>query len=168
MSARTKLRALLWLVLALSAVGLVLEPTVRWSGYVDLTVEFVVTDARTGKPVPGAELFIFNEGGRNADGLRMEEAGSKGEQFTLRTDERGIAQRVSEQNRAYGRSNRVMPFRNTFGFCTPTWHILSARAPGYAPTEPVVLPDVPGASRSGRIGANQARLVVPLKLEPLP
>jgi len=167
-SARTKLRALLWLVLALYAVGLALEPTVRWTGHVDLTIEFVVTDARTGKPVPGAELWIFDEGGRNAAGLRMEETGIKGEQFTLRTDEHGIASRVSEQNRASGRSNRLMPFRDTFGFNVPTWHILSARAPGYAPSEPVVLPDVPGASRSGRIGANQARLVVPIELQPVP
>jgi hypothetical protein len=129
---------------------------------VELTVEFVVTDARTGEPVPGAEVSVFNEY------LRRAENGAQGEEFTLRTDESGRAHRVSPECRASGRSNRLMPFRNTYGFSAPKWHILSTGAPGYAPTEPVFLSDVPGVTRSGRSGEMQARMVVPIALEPLP
>jgi hypothetical protein len=61
-----------WLVAGLIAVVLVLLAlpafqTVHWVGGIDLEVEFAVTDAATGEPIPNAGVEIQSEGGFNEE-----------------------------------------------------------------------------------------------------
>src|SRR5688572_26526870 len=67
-----------------------------WDGQTDLRVRFVVRDAVTGVPVPGAVIHIEN-------GPRTFCRESEDRNFDLKTDQAGIAQRLAQHCATYGR-----------------------------------------------------------------
>src|SRR6516162_6402728 len=66
---KSKLRALkiaVGFAILVAVVGLVLPPffqTIHWVGFTDLLIEFVVSDAETGEPIPDAIIKMHSEGG---------------------------------------------------------------------------------------------------------
>jgi hypothetical protein len=152
--ARRAKRALcgLGIVVVLLLMALALSTQVMWVGNTDLMVEFVVTDARSGAPIHGAELT----------GLDCESL----ERFAVRTDERGVAH-VSSRCMTSGRSSRLTPWRNTFAVDLPL-RAVRTHAPGYRATEEKHLGELCDARTVERTAPGRSRLVVQIALEPLP
>src|SRR4051794_20826931 len=73
-------------VLGLLVWGIDRSQTIKWVGGADLSVEFVVTDADSGQPIPNARVNIFCEGGFY-DGAEEDFKVA----FDIRTDDAGIA-----------------------------------------------------------------------------
>jgi len=169
MSKRTKLPVLcgLGIVFVLLLMALALSWEIRWAGYTDLTVEFVLTDAHTGAPIHGAELAVVNYGGLDGDGQRMRRDRIESERFALQTDDNGFASRVATRTMCSGYSSRLTPFRDTFAAAIPEWQV-TVRAPGYRASEERHLGELRDARTVERTGPGQSRLVVPIQLEPLP
>jgi hypothetical protein len=129
--------------LILVALGLLLLPalqTCHWVGHTDLEVEFVVRDAATGQPVPGATLQVHSEGGLWAKRERQD--------FTLVADPAGSVKRLCKDC-----------------LCVHLpWWVYQAKAPGYRPSALLEL-DVSENVRQVQRGRPSARLVLPIPLE---
>jgi hypothetical protein len=145
------------IVLLLGAVLLPSIQTVRWVGSTDLTVEFVVTDAETGEPIPGAEISIQPEVGVDRSGIPKE--GLK-----LSTQETGTARYLCRDTMCSG-TNGPFWFTRSFGVRVPDW-IVIVEATHYAEIEPLWISASPATYRRTieRDGPKQARLIVPISL----
>jgi hypothetical protein len=146
-----------WVVLDPIAVVLLLLiwpaffQTVRWVGSTDLEVEFVVVNATTGVPVPGATIDVHSEGGIYEE--------RQPQDFALVTGPDGRAMRLCQGCQCFGTSGWNI---DTYVVHLPWWHYrVSAR--GYCPTELTEL-DVPANVRKVRRGKPAAKLLVEVPL----
>jgi hypothetical protein len=126
---------------------------IKWVGRATLEVEFVVTDAGTGEPIPGAVVEIAAHGGI---GSREE----KGE-FALSTDASGAARR-SCHVMSFGTRSKL-GFTDTFAVHLPDWDV-RIMAAGFEPTPRDFWDAEALRLQVRRVGPGRAKLVVPMSL----
>jgi hypothetical protein len=151
-----------WIWLSLLACGLLVITCVydrveliAWVGATDLDVEFVITDADSGAPLPGARVEIHSEGGL----LAHEE--SKGD-FVLIVDEDGVAQKARPRCMCHG-DRSGLGFTNSFAIHTPWWRFRAVAA-GYETPEWAWLDSIDHSRQLQRLGPGRTKLVVPISL----
>jgi hypothetical protein len=129
----------------------------RWQGSIDLRITFVVTDADTGAPIPGAAVHVVSaddSGYRNIV------------PFTFTGDAQGAARHWYRGIRCGGSSYPAMPWRDTWGATTPSW-CYYAVASNYCDGElQQGMSESPKLVRSGN--GSYATVTVPLTLRKLP
>jgi hypothetical protein len=146
-----------WFVVGLIAVVLVLlalpaVQKVHWVGHTDLEVEFAVTDAATGEPIPKAGLEIHSEGGFYEE--------REPRDFKLVAGPDGRVSYLCRNSMCFGTSGL---FTDTFVVHLPWWRFRVV-ADEYEPGEWTEL-DVPEYIRQARRdGPGKAKLVVPVSL----
>lgn len=147
----------------LSAVGLIIPlavwlldcvQTVHWVGDTDLEVEFRVSDAVAGQPIPGARIVVRSEGGFYKERTVTD--------YTFVTDDDGAARKVCQDSMCFG-TQSGLKFTNTFAVHLPWWTCVVA-ADGYQSSEPIVLDRIEYRRAVQRIGPGQTKLVVPVTL----
>jgi hypothetical protein len=125
-----------------------------WVGGTDLEIEFVVTDAATGKPVEGATITVHSEGGFYDEREEKD--------FTLRTDRHGIARRVCHNSMCFG-TQSALRFTDTYVVHLPWWYVWTS-APGYEKSSLLYLDTSEHGQRVQRVGAGAARVGVSISL----
>ncbi len=95
----------------------------RWVGSTDLEVEFLVFDATTRIPIPGATITIQSLGGSG------EERDPK--EFELKTDDDGRVKRLCKKCMCFGTSGWNI---DTFSVRVPSW-LYYASAAGYSSSD---------------------------------
>jgi hypothetical protein len=133
------------------AVFLLDTPTIMWVGDTALTVEFAVTNAENGAPVPAADVLILAVGGSNADT----------EEVKLTTNGDGITRHVGRNCMCCGQES-TLRFTNTYSVYLPHWSVV-VRAEGYEAQE-FYLETTANRRAIERTGPRQANLVVPIAL----
>jgi hypothetical protein len=128
--------------------------TIRWVGSADLNVQFAISNAVTGKPIPNSRVEVHSEG-------FGEERGKQ--EFALIAAPDGIAQRECRDSMSFGTESGLR-FTNTFVVHLPWW-IYRVVAEGYQPTEWTDLDVLELRRRVRRVGPGKAELVVPVKLQ---
>src|SRR5262245_46450819 len=83
-----------------------------WVGQTDLEVEFVVTDAGSGNPIPGARVEVKSEGGLYAERDKQE--------FALVADADGKARKVCRDSMCFGKVSGLR-FTDTYSVHLPYW-----------------------------------------------
>jgi hypothetical protein len=147
------------LVIVAIAVGTILlgiAGTVRvleGHGQTEVEVEFLVTDAETGEPIPGAPVDVR--------GPEVEPDGSQEGEVRLVTDEAGMARRRC-RCAWYGERGWL---RSSFTIVLPGW-VFRASAPGYEPGPEMRFTEEQGR-QSRRQGSSRA-FTVPIPLHKLP
>ena len=146
-----------WVVagLILVLVALLALPTVQkvhWVGPTDLQVEFAVTDAATGEPIPGAVVEIHSEGGFYEE--------REPRDFRLVAGPDGRVAYLCRNSMCFGTSGL---FTDTYAVHLPWWQF-RVSAPGYEPTALTDLDVLEHRRAATRDGARRARLVVPVSL----
>jgi hypothetical protein len=101
---------------------------VDWVGGANLSVEFVVTDADSGQPIPNARINVHCDGGHYEEVVADLDA-----PFDLRTNGDGIATRLLHNSWCTGMTSRLR-FTNTHYVHIPNWN-LRAFAEGYETSE---------------------------------
>lgn len=94
-----------WLILAgiLVGIALLLVPAtqrIHWVGFTDLEIEFLVTDAVTENPIPGAPIKVQSEGGLCAEREKQ--------RFSLVTDSDRSVRRLSPGCMCFGTSGWII------------------------------------------------------------
>lgn len=146
-----------WLVVGLifAVLLLLLLPTVQgidWVGSTDLEVEFAVTDATTGGPVPGAATEIHSEGGFYEERQPRD--------FRLVAGADGRAGHLCRDSMCVGQDSLL---KHTFAVHLPWWQF-RVSAPGYEPTEPANLDVLEYRRAAKRVSPRRSQLVVPVSL----
>jgi hypothetical protein len=151
------------LVVALIAGLLVLlvlaaSQKIHWVGSTDLAVEFVVTDAATGEPIPGAAVEIHSEGGFYEERERRD--------FRVVASDDGRAAYLCRNSMCFGTSGL---FTDTYAVHVPWWRF-RVSAPGYETTTPTTTPtNLDESQRNAKEdGPRRAKLVVPVSLRKNP
>ena len=118
-----------WKWLAGAAVGLLLlylalssVQTIAWVGSKDLEVEFVIADAGTGRPVPGAAVQFYNPHPSSLCGEEYREA-----EFRRSADEGGRVRLLCRQCMCSGHKNW---YEDTFSIHLPEWYFVVTAAVG--------------------------------------
>jgi hypothetical protein len=93
-----------------------------WVGHTDLLIEFIVSDADTGEPIPNAKIQIHSEGGLCEEREK--------EDFQLVTGSTGKVQRLCRQCMCFGTRGWNI---DTFEVHLPWWSY-RVSAPGYVET----------------------------------
>jgi hypothetical protein len=127
----------------------------HWVGYTDLEVEFAITDAATGGPIPGARVEVQSDGGFFEEQDKRE--------FTLIADTVGVARKECRQSMCFGSRSGLGLTTDTFGVHLPWWRF-RAVAGGYEPSECTELGVPQHLGQVQRPGAGRAKLVVPVLL----
>jgi hypothetical protein len=138
-------------LLVLIAVWLDRTNGARSHGETNLTVEFVVTDAATGRPLKGAEIVATNPEDQKQQPVRWT------------TDREGLA--IWQGRAGWNGEESGLLFTNTRAVNKPFW-LLHVSAPGYLQPEPTWLHEmgVPKRLWVVSIGSGQDKLVVPIGL----
>ena len=125
-----------------------------WVGRIELEVEFDITDAETGDPIPGARIDIYwGSGGFNSE--------LKNETFSLVADEQGVARRCLDRQIAGHDSG--LGFRKSHSVKLPTW-IYGVVATGYMPLDQIELDTLEHIAQVRRTSSEKSKLVVPISL----
>jgi hypothetical protein len=128
---------------------------VGWVGGTDLEIEFVVTEAGSATPIPGARIEVQSEGGFYEERDKQE--------FVLVCDVSGVARKVCRKSMCSGKQSGLL-FTNTFAVPLPWWRF-RVSAPGFQPSEWVDLNAVEYIRQVQRPGTqHKARLVVRVSL----
>jgi hypothetical protein len=138
-------------LLVLTVVGYDRLQMIDWVGFTDLEINFLVTDAGTGSPIPGARIAVHSE----------YSYGDEEQDFSLMTGADGVAQRRCRC--MCGGKESGLGFTKTFGVGIEHW-LFQASAPGYEPTELLDLGDLGYGPRVQRVGPGRTKLVVPVYL----
>jgi hypothetical protein len=126
----------------------------HWVGSTDLEIEFVVTEAGSGGPVPGARVEVHSEG-------RFSEEPDKGA-FVLVADAGGVARKECLGSTCFG-TRSALGFTDTYVVGLPWWRFRVV-APGFEPCDWLDL-DLPEHVRQvQRVRPHRARLVIPVSL----
>ena len=146
-----------WLVVGLIFAVLLLlvlpdVQTIDWVGSIDLEVEFAVTDAATGGPVPGAAIDIHSEGGF------YEEREPRDFQLVAGAD--GRASHLCRNSMCFGQDSL---FKHSFAVHLPFW-LFRVSAPGYEPTDLANLDVLEYRRAAKRVSPGRSKLVVPVAL----
>ena len=136
---------------ALGVWGYDLACTKLGVGGTRLEVEFVVTDAETGRPVEGAEIELRTESSLNHE--------RPDERWTLVTDAAGSARR-SVDTMCTGKTSGLR-FTDTYSVRLPWWYY-RVTAPGYELLDWTPLQPEGQRRRAERVGSHASRLVVPI------
>ena len=128
--------------------------TIYWVGSTDLEVEFVVTDAVTGGPIPGARVEVQSEGGFYEERDKQE--------FALVAGADGVARKECRRSMCFGTQSGLR-FTNTFVVHLPWWRYRVV-ADGYDPTEWADLDVLELRRQVRRAGPGKSNLVVPVSL----
>jgi hypothetical protein len=115
-------------MIGLLALGLDRSQMVDWIGAADLRIEFIVTDADSGRPIPETRINIVSQGGWY-DGAETD----CDRPFELRTNGDGIATRLVRNARTTGMTS-TLRITNTYRIWIPNWK-LRAIAEGYTTSE---------------------------------
>jgi hypothetical protein len=132
--------------------------TIAWVGFNDLEVVFVVTDARTGAPVPGARVEVHSEGGLYEE--------RDPQDFVLTADGAGEARKVCRNSMCFGTQSWLRR-TDTYAVHLPDWYF-RVSAPGYQAAESVYLDTIGFRRLARRAGPGKAQLVVRVPLERTP
>lgn len=131
---------------------------IKWVGGTDLEVEFVVTDAESGDPIPNAQVKIHSEGGVYSE--------RDVQDFVLVANQDGKVRKECAESMCFGSQSRL-GLIDTFAVHLPWWYFWVV-AEGYESSAPIEL-DVPENIRQARrVGPGKAKLVVPVSLRALP
>jgi len=146
---------LLTVVLVVAAVGWYRErsQTIQWVGHKELEIEFVVTDADGGRPIPQATISIPAEKGGFCGDDRDEK------RFTLTTDTNGVVKQSCGLCMCFGTKG---PNVDTFATHLPYWWF-QASAPGYSTSQEEYIDEIE-YRRLVRRGETVARLTVTIAL----
>ncbi|CAN5356349.1 hypothetical protein BH11PLA2_BH11PLA2_19910 [soil metagenome] len=125
---------------------------VRWVGHTDLEVEFVVTDATTGVPVPKAEIDIHSEGGFYEERELRD--------FKLVAGQDGRVSYLCRNSMCFGTSGH---FTDTFAVHLPWWSF-RVIADGYEPGDLTELDELEYRQQARRDDPGKAKLLVPVTL----
>jgi hypothetical protein len=123
-------------------------------GHTEVEVEFLVSDAETGEPVPGATVEV------SGPGLEAGEGSQEGE-VRLVTDEGGMARR---RCRCTWYAERGW-LKSSFVIILPGW-LFRASAPGYEPTKEKQFTEEQGRQTRRQDGGRA--FTVPVALHKLP
>jgi hypothetical protein len=149
-----------WLLLAIGALPLLVwgcdrSQRIYWVGSTDLEVEFRVSAAGSGAPVPGARVEVQSEGGLYEEHEKQE--------FMLETDAGGVSRKECRGSMCFGTQSGLR-FTDTYVVHLPWWRF-RVSAPGYEASEWANL-DVPEyVHQVQQVGPRRARLVVPVSLQ---
>jgi hypothetical protein len=125
---------------------------IAWRAYVDVEIEFVVTDAEIGKPIAGANVAILYED--------VNLCADRGQApFSLRTNAQGVARRSCKECPCSGTTGGP---RDAWGISIPAW-LVQVTAPGYRPSALFPL-ETPQNGRRFQPGKDFVRLTVPVGL----
>ncbi len=127
---------------------------IGWVGGTDLEVEFAVTDADSGSPVPGARVEVQSEGGFYEERDKRE--------FVLIADASGLARKECRNSMCFGTSSGLL-FTDTYVVHLPWW-LFRTVAPGYSPSEWVELDVLEYVRQVKRSGHGRDKLVVHVSL----
>jgi hypothetical protein len=147
--------------LAVLLIGALLLPTLqtaRWGGRTDIDIQFRVTDAATGQPIPGARIDLAPE----ERGERFCEDPIT-EPFTLVADDNGIASRLTTGCPCGGSQGW---FEDTFGVNFPGWSY-RVTADGYSDSEKLQL-RTPENGNSAKRGPPHTTVLIPVALHKQP
>lgn len=128
-----------------------------WVGHTNLMVEFTVSDAETGEPIPAARVEVQQaEGGFRDDHDKRE--------FVLVADSAGVIGRECPGTTCTGRSNNLGSV-DTFDAYLPQWRF-RALAEGFETGEWIELNALQrqGKARAQRTGRGKSRVVLPVSL----
>jgi hypothetical protein len=128
---------------------------IDWVGRTDLDVEFVVTEAGSSAPVPGARVEVHSDGGFYEE--------KDPQEFVLITDADGVARKECRGNMCGGRSSGL-GFTDTYAVSRPSWRF-RVTAPGYEPCEWAALGEGPYRQQAKETGPGHARLEVAVSLQ---
>jgi hypothetical protein len=128
--------------------------TIYWVGSTDLEVEFAVTDAATGGPLPGSRVEVQSEGGFYAEDFKQE--------FALTADAGGSARKECPRSMCFGTQSGLR-FTDTFVVHLPFWRYRGV-AEGYESSEWADLDVLELRRQVRRAGPGKAKLVVPVSL----
>ena len=144
-------------ILPLLAVGYDRSRWFYWVGKTDLEIEFVVTDAETCEPIPGALIDVHSIIGYG-------HTEHPDENFGLVTDDDGSAHKVCLRSKSTGKSSGL-GFSSTFAAYMPAW-LLQVVADGYEPSQMVQLDEFGGEShlKAERTGPGKLKVLVPVSL----
>jgi hypothetical protein len=126
--------------------------TIHWVGSTDLALEFVVADAATGAPIPGAAVEVHSEGGFYEE--------REPRDFRLIAGPDGRAAYLCRNSMCFGTSRL---FTDTYAVHLPWWHFWVS-ASGYEPTALTDLDVLEYRRAAKRDGPRRAKLVVPVSL----
>lgn len=128
---------------------------IMWVGHTDLDVVFLISDAETGKPIPGAQIEIKQERGgfyENTDAM----------EFSLITSDTGFASRECRFSMCFG-SSSLLTINNTFVVHLPLW-TFRVRAENYRASDWIWLDKSEYIRQAKRNGDGKSKLVVPISL----
>lgn len=128
--------------------------TIHWVGSTDLEVEFVITDAATGGPVPGSRVEVQSEGGFYEERDKQE--------FVLATGADGVARKECRESICFGTQSGLR-FTNTYVVHLPWWRYRVV-AEGYTSTAWDELDVLELRRQVRRAGPAKANLAVPVSL----
>jgi hypothetical protein len=139
------------IVLVLLLLCLPFFQKIHWVGSTDLEIDFLVIDSMSGTPIPGSTLEIHSEGGFYEDRSPQD--------FTLVTDQDGIAKRVCLNTMCFGTSGWNI---DTYVVHLPWW-TYKVSATGYRATEPINLDTLENVQKVKR--GKPAMLLVDIPLQ---
>jgi hypothetical protein len=123
-----------------------------WVGHTNLEIEFVITAAHSGQPIPGARIEIQPE--------REEQ------NFVVDADTDGMARKECRECMCFGTVSGLR-FTDTFAVHLPWW-LFRVSAPGFESSEWVDLTVSDFLRRVYRAGPGKAKLVIPVSLQKKP
>jgi hypothetical protein len=132
--------------------------TIYWVGSTDLEVEFAITDAATGRSVPGAWVEVQSEGGFYEERDKQE--------FALVSGADGVARKECRDSMCFG-TRSGLRFTDTFVVHLPWWRYRVV-AEAYHPTAWANLDVLELRRQVRRAGPGKASLVVPVSLHKRP
>ncbi len=144
-----------WLLLSVFSIALLVGgydriQRIYWVGSTDLEVEFVITDADSRHPIPGAQVEVFSELGNQ-------------EMFVLYSDSDGIARKDCPDSKSSGTQSGLR-FTDTYCVPPPCW-MYHVNAEGYEPRDWAGLCESDGSWRMQRTGRRQSKLEVAVSLK---
>lgn len=128
--------------------------TIYWVGHTDLEVEFVVTDAANGSPIPQARIEVYSEGDSYSEDSERE--------FALATGQDGRVIKECLSSMCSGKESGLR-FTDTFAVHLPGWTFRGV-AEGYEPGEWRGLATRESVRQVQRVDSDKAKLVVPVSL----
>jgi len=128
--------------------------TIYWVGSTDLEVEFAITDAATGSPIPGSRIEVQSEGGFYEEQDKQE--------FVLVAGAHGVARKECRGSMCFGTQSGLR-FTNTFVVHLPWWRYRVV-SEGYEPTEWTDVDVLELRRQVRRTSPGKAGLVVPVSL----
>jgi hypothetical protein len=125
-----------------------------WTGSTNLEIEFTVSDAASGAPIPGARIDIESQDWRDEK--------SNNKQFSVLTDDNGLGYRLCP-DRMCGGERSALGITNTWSARLPYWRF-SVSAPSYDSSDWSDLYPPAFKAKASRIGMGKAKVAVPVAL----